>query len=139
MSVALPRHFGKVSLSSVLGLSAAHLGLHAADDSLLAGVVSPITGLLNSVLDLSPRQELPLLIDQISASLELLAERVYPGCLTLLSGNVGVHVLVHHIVFHPVDIEGSRLGTRATINTAVVSLFLINCFDHFDFSVRLID
>ena len=69
MILALPRHFGKVSLSSVLLLSAAHLGLHAADDSLLTGVISPQAGLLDAVLDLSPRQELPLLIDQISASL----------------------------------------------------------------------
>ena len=132
MSVALPRHFGKVSLSSVLDLSAAHLGLHTADDSLLASVVSSVAGLLDAVLDLIPGQELPLLIDQISASLELLTKRADPGCVALLSGNVGVHVLVHNIVLHPVDVEGSGLGTRA------VSLFLINCFDHFDFSVRLI-
>ena len=54
--LALPRHFGKVSLSSVLLLSAAHLGLHAADNSLLAGVVSSIPSFLNAVLDLDSRQ-----------------------------------------------------------------------------------
>ena len=134
MIFALPRHFGEVSLSIVLLFSAAHLGLHAADDSLLAGVVSSIAGLLDAVLDLNSSQELSLLVNQISTSLELLAERTVSDSVILLSSSVGVHVLVIHIILHPVDVKGARLGTSAN----GVSNFLMNCFDHFDFSVRLI-
>ena len=140
MIVALPCHFGKISLSCVLFLSAAHLGLYAADDSLLASVVSSIAGLLDAVLDLDSSQELSLLLNLISTSLELLAERTDSACINLLSSSVRMQVLVRHIVLHPVDVEGSRLGTSATIHrsSTVISLFLINCFDHFIFSVRLI-
>ena len=75
MILTLPCHFGKVSLSCVLLLSAAHLGLHAADDSFLAGIVSSIAGLLDTVLNLDSSQELSLLVNKLSTSLELLAER----------------------------------------------------------------
>ena len=61
----------------MLLLSASHLGLYAADDSLLASVVSSIAGLLDTVLDLDSSQELSLLLNLISTSLELLAERTY--------------------------------------------------------------
>ena len=80
--LALPCHFGKVSLSCVLLLSAAHLGLHAAYDSFLAGIVSSIAGLLDTVLDLDSSQELSLLVNKLSASLELLAERTESVCIT---------------------------------------------------------
>ena len=57
----------------MLGLRAAHLGLHAADLGLLAGVVAPQTSLLDSLLDLTRRQQLALLEHLISALLQLQA------------------------------------------------------------------
>ena len=131
MGVSFPCHLGKVGLAVVLNFSTAHLGLHAADDSLLAGVISSQAGLLDTVLDLNPCQKLPLLVDFIGALLEFLAQGANSDIALLGSISVWMHVLVHYIILHPVDVEGARLGTRASINRlSALSLFL-NCFDHF--------
>ena len=105
MLVALPRHLTEVGLARVLGLGAAHLGFNAADESLLTGVVASETSLLDPFLDLTSSEKLPLLKDLISALLQLLAEWA-----ELLGGglvSVWVHVLVSHVVLHPVDVEGA--------------------------------
>ena len=75
VSLALSGHLGEVGLANLLLSSAAHLGLDATNEGLLAGVISSETSLLDAVLDIAVGQELSLLNDLISSVLELLAKR----------------------------------------------------------------
>ena len=106
MPVALPGHLTEVGLADVLGLRAAHLGLDAANESLLTGVITSQTSFLDSGFDLACREELSLLDHLVGALLKLLAD--WAELLSLLGwllGVVGVHILVGDIVLHPVDVE----------------------------------
>lgn len=110
----------------MLGLRAAHLGLHAANLGFLAGVVAPQTSLLDPLLDLARRQQLPLLEHLIGALLKLQAQRAQA-----LSSLLGVRVnvlliltaVVGHVVLHPVDVEGAGL--------CAIDRLLILTFNHF--------
>ena len=106
--VALPRHLTQVGLALVLLLRSAHFRFAAADLSLLAGVVAPQAGLLNSLFDLTGCEELPLLDNFVGARLQFLAQRASVLRCGLL---VRMHVLLAHVVLHPVDGERAGLGS----------------------------
>ena len=108
--VALSSHLAKVGLARLLDLRPAHLGLGAAYEGLLAGVVTSKASLLNFGLNLAGRQQLPLLEDLVGALLQFLAQRA-DGLNEL--ARVGVHILlilVCHVKLHPVDVERAGLG-----------------------------
>jgi len=93
----------------VLVKSAAHAGLDTADESLLTGVISAEVCLLNTVLDLVSCEELALLKDLLGALLQLLAKRA--ESVGFCGTSVGADGQVGDVVLHPVDVEGTRLGT----------------------------
>ena len=124
--VALPCHLTEVRVSHVLGLRATHLGLYAANLGLLARVVAPQTSLLDPLLDLARRQQLPLLEHLIGALLKLQAQRAQ-ALRRLLCVRVNalltLTAVIGHVVLHPVDVEGAGL--------CAIDRLLVLTFNHF--------
>ena len=108
MGVPLAGHLGQVDVALELLLRALHAGLAPLDICLDHADVTASAGLLNTVLDLLPGQELSLLNDGLGALLESLAERAELFRRLLL---IGVAILISYIVLHPVDVEGAGLLT----------------------------
>ena len=108
MGVPLAGHLGQVDVALELLLGALHAGLAPLDICLDHADVTASAGLLNTVLDLLPGQELSLLNDGLGALLKSLAERAELfGCLLLIR----MAILISYIVLHPVDVEGAGLLT----------------------------
>jgi len=134
--VALPGHLAEVGLADVLGLRALHSRLDAADEGILTGMITSQTSLLNSFFDLTSREKLSLLEDLVGTILQFLAQgarmRLWEPRLV---DAVWAHVLISHVILHPVDVEGARLGS---INWWIVLNFnhfvCVYCFDLFVFS-----
>ena len=109
MSVPLAGHLRQVLVSVNLLLGALDSWLRAPDVCLDYADVTASACLLNTVLDLLPGQELPLVHDSFIALLEPLAKRAeLLGCLLVL---VRMDILICHVVPHPVDVERAWLVT----------------------------